>query len=608
MKDKPSNNKEKPASLGEQMASPVKYDPNNPEPTGVAKDPTEEAEKLKKKLEDFKKKVLKKFSYTMSLSVLPAAAFQIFEEDEGLLKEEVEKKPLHLMMVIPEDEFKNIQKKIKPEIIKLVQESKQNLWVHIKTPVDVWNYGLDSKFEFVDAVGGSFPLHDTGFLGALRVASIHKSLVLRKFERYVASYVIFGSLTRGTADKDSDVDVFIIIDDTDVKKMPRLQLLEKLRGMIYDYIREATALAGVKNILNVQVSLLTDFWDRVKEAEPVAFTMMRDGAPMYDRGTFLPWKLLLQMGKIKPSPEAVDKFMKYGEQTDALYKKRTLDAMVDIYWGVVTPTQALMMLAGHAPPVPKTIVSEVKDILVDKEKLMDLKELKILEKAVKYYKDYEHGKIKSIPGKDLDIFFEEAQEYDKKMKDLRKKLEARLVENDSDKIFNETFDLLKRILGNKAKDALVKDFEKELVNKGKMQKKFSQIVKDIANIKQKAKKMSQSQINEIKRNSTELIRELIDYAQRKELVAIEKGVMQVKYGHGGGTGDGKVGELVLTDSITFFVDSGKINKISSEKLTESSPQELEKALKNTKDRAKVQLDSKVLDVLKKELGNFELVI
>ncbi len=47
----------------------------------------------------------------------------------------------------------------------------------------------------------SYPLYDDGILGALRVAEIHKSLVLQKFEKYVVSYVIGGSLVRGDAVK-----------------------------------------------------------------------------------------------------------------------------------------------------------------------------------------------------------------------------------------------------------------------------------------------------------------------------------------------------------------------------------------------------------------------
>ena len=238
-------------------------------------------EALKVSLESLRELITKKYPFTMAISLIPGQASPLFEEDEQIPKEVIDTKPLHIMVIIPEDQYKDVPK-IKPEIVKMVKGTKENFWVHIKTPVDLWNYGQDSKFEFVDAIAQGYPVHDKGFLGALRVASIHKSLVLRKFDKYVASYVIGGSLVRGTAGKDSDVDVFVVVDDTDVKRMNRVELLEKLRGIIYDYIREATALAAVKNILNVQVWLLTDFWQRVKDAEPVAFTFIRDGIPLYD--------------------------------------------------------------------------------------------------------------------------------------------------------------------------------------------------------------------------------------------------------------------------------------------------------------------------------------
>ena len=599
----------KPAGLSDTINSPLKYDPKNPTGvpagSGLSQEAIKEMDKVKKNLEEFKKKLVKKFPFALALSILPAYSFKIFEEDEGLLPEEIEKKPLHLMLLIPEDNFKEIPKKIKPEVIKLIQESKQSLWVHIKTPVDLWNYGLDSKYEFADAIGNSFPLHDTGILGSLRVATIHKSLVLRKFERYVASYVIGGSLVTGTATKDSDVDTFVIIDDTDVKRMPRLQLLERLRGMIYDYIREAQALAGVKNILNVQVYLLTDFWDNVKDANPVMFTFIRDGVPMYDRGTFLPWKLLLQMGKIKPSPEAVDKFMKYGEQNESLVTRRLLDAFVDIYWGVVTPTQALMMLAGHAPPTPKEISNEVKKLFVDKEKIMGASEWKFLDKMMKMWKDYEHGKLKKIPGNEVDKILEDANKYDKKLKEIRKKLEQKLIEDEAEKIDTDITSLLKNIFGNKSKADLVKDFEKELVKKGKMQAKFTPILEDVSKIKQKVKsgKVSQVEIAKIKRGAIELIKELVDYSQRKELISIEKGVIQVSFDKGQ-----KKGEIVVTDSGTFFIEAGRIMKISKNKMQVSDRKEFEQAIAKTKDRTKVNLESEVLNVLGKELGEFDLSI
>ncbi len=590
--------------LHEQMGTPSQYVPPSQISGAMPQVPEElvkKADKLKEELEDFKKKIVKKFPFTHFLSVLPANSFKIFEEDEGLLPEEIAKKPLHVMMLISEEQFKNIAKKIKPEVLKLAKETKQELWVHIKTEIDLWNYGLDSKYEFVDAIASSFPLYDKGLLGSLRLANIHKSLVLRKFEKYVASYVVGGSLVRGTADKTSDVDTFVIIDDTDVKRMPRLQLLEKLRGMIHDYIREATALSGTKNILNVQVYLLTDFWDNVKDANPVMFTFIRDGVPMYDRGTFLPWKLLLQMGKVKPSPEAVDKFMKYGEQNEGLVTRRMLDAMIDIYWGVITPTQALMMLAGHGPPAPKTMVQDVQRVLVDEEKVMGLQELKFLERVIKLYKDYEHGKLKTVPGKEVDELLVESKKYDLKLKKIRKKLEDKLIVHDAERSYSEVFNLLEKIFGKKSTAELIKDVERELISKGKLQPRFAKPLKEIINMKSKVKtgKVTQLEMNVLRRDATELINELLNYAQRTDLVMIEKGVLQVIFGE-------KKGELVLTDVGAFFVEAGRVMRIENGKFNLSDKIILENAISGTKDKTQLTLSSEVLETLHKELGKFSI--
>lgn len=589
---------EKSAGLGENLAK-NSYVPASEIP-GAANQQIEQFEKLKAEYESFKSKVLKHFPFTLALSILPAQAFPLFEEDEGLTKEEIARKPTHVLLVIPEEEYQHIPKKIKPELLKLLQQEKHPLWVHIKTPVDVWNYGLDSKPEFIDAIAASFPLHDNGLLGALRVANIHKTLVLRKFEKYVASYVVGGSLVRGTAGKDSDVDTFVIIDDTDVKKMPRHQLKERLRGYIYDYIREAGMLAGVKNILNVQVYLLTEFWESVKDANPVIFTFIRDGVPMHDRGTFLPWKLLLKMGKIKPSPEAVDTFMKYGDQNESLVKRRLLDAMIDIYWGVVTPTQALMMLAGEAPPAPKTLVADVKRLFVDKEKIMGLKELKILEKVVNLYKGYEHGKVQSISGAELDMLLKEAGQYDTKLKVLRKKLETRLVEHTATRIHDELFDLLKALLGSSGKELLIKKFEKEFVKSGKMQKRFLAIVKEISKIKETSRKKSftHNQIDLVRRDATELINALTEYAQRKDFAFFDKNMVRVRYGS-------VTAELITTADGVYLVENTIVRKIHNGKVDVSSREDLEQSLAKTKN-VRAMIDSSVLRLLKEVIGDYTL--
>jgi predicted nucleotidyltransferase len=560
-------------------------------------------DKIKTKLDDFKKKVLKKYKFTRSICVLPGQASPIVEEDEAIPKEISDTKPLYVIMLIPEEEYKNIPK-IKPEIIKLVKETGENIWVIIKTEVDLWNYGLDSKFDLLDAVSAGFPLHDNGFIGALRVANIHKSLVLRKFEKYVASYVIGGSLIRGTATADSDVDVFVVIDDTDVKRMPRLELLEKLRGIIYDYIREATALAGVKNILNVQVYLLTDFWQNVKDAHPVMFTFIRDGVPLYDRGTFIPWKLLLKMGKIRPSPESIDLYMKQGDQTEEIVKRRLLDAMVDIYYGIITPTQALIMLAGEAPPVPKVLPEETKKLFYDKEKLMSEKELKVLEKVVHLFKQYEYGKLKEYRGKEIDVLMEECKEYNKKMKALRLKIEKKMHDKSINELRDNIFKILETFFGKKKQEELIKEFDTKIVKKGKISPRFSAIINDIFKIKEKIKsgKLTAFDADKVKKDAIELLDSLVEYGQRADIVAAEKGTMQIQY-----KGNRKA-ELVLMGEKNFLIDGKEIKKIEKDKISVSSREEFEKALGENKGKLSTSVPVDVFLTLEKELGKFDILM
>src|SRR3989344_5497979 len=167
-----------------------------------------------------------------------------------------------------------------------------------------------------------------------------KKELLKEFSQYVIGI----SLLPPKQDDKESINVLVLADDTDTKKMSKFELhdkltkdtekiakdidknikieillLNELRENCYDGkyevlqligmsapIYEAKEITGVNKDFHVQTYILTDFWDAVKDAHPVMFTFLRDGVPLYDRGLFMPWKLLLQMGRIKPSPEAID--------------------------------------------------------------------------------------------------------------------------------------------------------------------------------------------------------------------------------------------------------------------------------------------------------------
>mgnify|MGYP001578027808 FL=1 len=77
--------------------------------------------------------------------------------------------------------------------------------------------------------------------------------------------------------------------------------------------------------------------------------------------------------------------------------------------------------------------------------------------------------------------------------------------------------------------------------------------------------------------------------------------MQVLYGKN------NKAEIVATDNGTYVVEMDRIRKIDDGKLVNVEKKELENALANSKERLKYSLDVKSLDILKKELGDFEVV-
>ncbi|MFB6246409.1 MAG: nucleotidyltransferase domain-containing protein [Candidatus Pacearchaeota archaeon] len=575
----------------------------------------EEIEQIKKEIEPVKKSLTKKYNYIQSISILPPQSIPHFIEEElsdskelpqGMNPKELENYT-HINIIVSNEQQKQIPK-VKEEAIKQVGELNRNFWIHVRTPNDVWEICLDQKFELSNAIGMSFPIYDKGILAGLRVAEIHKSMVVQKFEKYVVSYVISGSLVRGDVTKESDVDVFVVINDTDVKKMPRMELRDRLRNIIYQYVSEAMSVSGAHNQLEPQIYLLTDFWENVKDAHPVMFTFIRDGVPLYDRGTFMPWKTLLKMGRLKPSPEAIDMFMSAGDNTTKRSKKALLDIVVhDIYWGVLTPSQALLMLNGNPPPTPKEVVSEMERVFVKEEKMLEKKYLNILHNIViNYYKAYERGKLNEVSGKEVDKLLKDMNDFLTRMKELREQIEKRTSAKTIERVYDDVINLLKSIVGNyKSEKKLQDKFEEEFVKTGKFTQQHSRILKEVFHAKREFNK-GKSNIQEVDRarkNATILTKDLSEYAQRQELESQEKIKIALSYKEGDKE---KTADLYNCENASYMFKEREIKKVTSKGVQDSNLEEANNAIKEQRKKASVEFDPKILESLKKELGEFKI--
>jgi len=235
----------------------------------------------------------------------------------------------------------------------------------------------------------------------------------------------------------------------------------------------------------------------------------------------MPWKALLKMGKLNPSPEAIDMFMSMGDKTVSRAKRALIDIVIhDIYWGVITPSQAVLMLYGLPPPTPKKIVGEMTKIFIKKEKMLEKKYVNILERIVGLYKDYEHEKLKEIKGTEIDKLIRDTEDYLKRLKELREQIEKRAHEKTIEQVYQDTFKLLKIMFGNKSQEKIIQDFEYQLIKKGKLAPQSLRILKDIVTARTEFKKgkSTSQKIDNARKNAAILINDLIEYNQRSELI------------------------------------------------------------------------------------------
>jgi len=256
----------------------------------LPKDVQEKLKQIKKDLNKFTKKALEKYDKEiLGIALLPPP------------KPEPGKKPdekIDVLVLADDSETKmpvfEFKSKLLKDLIDIAKNINEKIIVELLPLSELWQNCYDGKYDLLKLMALSAPLHDKGMLSAIKIAEVHKNMVLKKFEKYIVSYVLAGSLVQGKATPTSDIDTWVVIDDTDVKKMTRAELKDKLRAIIISMAIEAGELTGIRNKLNIQVYILTDFWESLKEANPVIFTLLRDGVPFYDRGIFMPWKLLLE--------------------------------------------------------------------------------------------------------------------------------------------------------------------------------------------------------------------------------------------------------------------------------------------------------------------------
>jgi uncharacterized protein (UPF0332 family)/predicted nucleotidyltransferase len=226
-----------------------------------------------------------------------------------------------------------------------------------------------------------------------------------KFDKLIKAVVLFGSTAKRNNTIGSDVDIIIIIDDAIVK------FDEKLILWYRENLGEILKLNPYREELHINTVKLSTWWTDLYMGDPTVINIIRYGDTLIDFGGFFsPLKIMLQEGRIKPTPEAIYTCLNRAPLHITRSKFAQISAIEGCYWSMVDSSQALLMAIKIIPPSPENIPILLKENFVDKKLLkmnsvIDFKELYDLHKKMM------HGELHNIEGKTIDEWQYKAEQF-----------------------------------------------------------------------------------------------------------------------------------------------------------------------------------------------------
>lgn len=245
-----------------------------------------------------------------------------------------------------------------------------------------------------------------------RTAYTFADKAFKKFPGIIKAIVLFGSVTKATITKTSDIDVMIVVDDT---------TLTPTRRFIDWYNTEIiTLVQHTDPRLHITTVTLTTFWENVKVGEPVAINILRYGVSLVDTGFFEPIQILLKQGRIRPTEEAIENALMRVPGHIIRAKGRMLAAVVDFYWAMIDSAHAALMKHNVVPPSPEHVERLLNETFVSKGQLKS-KYVNFFHELWQTSKAIVHGEVTRLGGADYDGFERMTEEFEKEMRRLIEK-------------------------------------------------------------------------------------------------------------------------------------------------------------------------------------------
>ena len=200
----------------------------------------------------------------------------------------------------------------------------------------------------------------------------------------IKSVLIFGSVVRGDAKKTSDVDVWVLLDDTATKSSEDLNRVQANLHHIASQIKD----------LHVQVHTLTAFWQSIRVGSPEFVNFLRYVLPIFDNGFIKPVQKMLQMGLIPPSDETITLKAKSAEIRLKRIRLDIKSMIFELRYTMLDIVQAVVMHHFKEQPdykkAPEFLEKLVKEGKLERDFIDKFAELD------KLWKDIDHKIVKDV--------------------------------------------------------------------------------------------------------------------------------------------------------------------------------------------------------------------
>lgn len=200
----------------------------------------------------------------------------------------------------------------------------------------------------------------------------------------------------------SDIDVLIVLDDL-------VHVLTREVVTAYRVVVEKTA-SRVSRRLHITTMPITNFWDYSMNGDPILINMLRDGEAVFDTGCFGIAKQLLGSEQIKPSKEIVWTYMTKAPVSVANSHHNMLQAVLNLYWGVMDSAHAMLLHKGIVPDNPDDLISLIKENFIDTG-MLDKSHLMILSEFHNVGMMIMHSQLHKVSGDHYDRYKREADKF-----------------------------------------------------------------------------------------------------------------------------------------------------------------------------------------------------